>query len=307
MEDFERATRRSPDVLWDREDTEFTPWLEENIDYLNESLDSSFTVTERERSTPTGFSIDLVVEAEDGDRTGVIECQLNESDHDHLGKLLAYTTAFEANIGVWIVKEPRYEHRLTIEWLNEVTEKFFYLVTIEAIEIKGTLAPLFTPVTVPSPAVKEIGEEKREPSERDLKQERFWEELFEKSEDFDLFSNISSKQQGWISKGVGHAGVYYRYRIRNEWADIGLYISAGTKEENEEIFDKLQEHKDKIETEFDNELDWQRLKDSKACRVVYQVTDTGLKDEEEWDDIQDEMVSNMKKFKSAIEEPIEKL
>lgn len=307
--EFNRATRKHPRVLWEREDTKFTPWLEENIDYLNEELGTSFSVTEREQETPTGLSIDLVVEEEDTAQKGVIECQIEDSDHDHLGKLVTYSTAYESEIAVWIVKEPRYEHEKTIDWLNESTEKYFYLVKIEAIEVDGSLAPLFTPISVPSPATKEIGERKREPSKRESKQERFWEELLEKSEGtLDLFDNISPKQQGWLSKSAGKSGVFYRYRIRNEWADVGIYIGTSEKERNEDIFDRLSERQETIEEAFGDELDWQRIEDSKACRIVYLVSDdAGLPDRDEWDAIQNDLIKNMKRLHGAFDAQISDL
>jgi len=308
MTDFHRARRVPPRRLWGREDTEFTPWLEENIDYLNEELDISLTVTEREQDTPSGFSIDLAVTEEDSGRDGVIECQIEESDHDHLGKLLAYTTSFDSEVGLWIVRSPRYEHKKTIEWLNEGTEKYFYLVQIEGIEVDGELAPLFTPVVVPSPAAKEIGEKKREPKERELKQEQFWTELLERSEgEFDLFSNVSPKQQGRISKSAGKSGVKYRYRLRNDWADVGLYINTRTKEKNEEIFHQLKQQSEEIEESFGEELNWLRLEDKNACRIVYQVTDRGLNNEDEWEEIQEEMLEHMQRVYQAFDDPISSL
>ena len=92
--DANRAIRRTPSVIWSKE-LEFTSWLDENIDVLNDTLGTTFTVLEREKRTPTGFAIDLVVEDEDERKDGIIECQFGSSDHDHLGKLLTYVTAFD--------------------------------------------------------------------------------------------------------------------------------------------------------------------------------------------------------------------
>lgn len=306
--EINRATRHAPREIFDREDTDFTPWLEENIDYLTDVLDVTLSVVEREKDTPTGFSIDLAVEEEDGDRDGIIECQIEQSDHDHLGKLLTYSTAFESEIAIWIVRDPRYEHKKTIEWLNESTEKYFYLVQVEAIEVKEEMAPLFTPVSVPSSAAKEIGETKREPSERDLRQEKFWRELLDQSSgNFELFSNISPKQQGWISKGAGKAGVVFRYRIRNDWGDAGIYIDTNDKDLNEEIFDTLHEQREEIEKELPFELDWQRLEDSRACRITHRIDGVGLKDEDDWLEIQDKMISQMETTHKVFSNRIQNL
>jgi hypothetical protein len=64
--------------VWKHEAQDFTQWLQNNIDILNESLDLNLTGAERER--PAGdFSVDLVAEDEDGG-TVVIENQLEKSN-----------------------------------------------------------------------------------------------------------------------------------------------------------------------------------------------------------------------------------
>lgn len=308
MKHIPRAIRRSPRELFDREDTEFTPWLEENIDRLSRTLDLTLTVIERERDTPTGFSADLFVEEEDSGQEGVIECQLETTDHDHLGKLLAYSTAFETDLVIWVVRDARYEHEKAIEWLNESTEKFFHLVKIEAIEIGGEIAPLFTPLAAPSPEVKEIGESKREPSDREKRQERFWADLLERTpRGFTLFDNISPKQQGHIDKGAGVSGIKYRYRIRNNWGDSGLYIDFGEKDLNEEVFDELYDQRDSIESELEYEIEWQRLEDSRACRITIKFDSYGFQDEEHWSQLQDVMVEAMQDIHFVFGPKIEEL
>lgn len=298
---MERAKRRTPGDLWENE-LVFTEWLEENIDILNEAIGTSFTVLEREKRTPTGFSIDLVVEDEDDRTEGVIECQLGQSDHDHLGKLFTYLSAFDSDVAVWIVRSPRYEHEKAVDWFNENSDKAFYIVSVEGIEVSGSVAPLFTPVAVPSPVAREIGEEKRELSERDLKQERFWEELLEKSnETFPLFGSISPKHQAWVGKGAGIGGVAYNYYIANNWARVELYIDTKSKEENLELFEALSERKESIEDTFGEPLTWEPIEDKRACRIKKRVFDNGLTDEDHWDETQEEMVDAMYRFYNALD------
>lgn len=304
--DIPKATRKTPNVIWEKE-LEFTEWLDENIERLNETLGTSFTVTAREKQTPTGFQIDLIVEDEDERKDGIIECQFGSSDHDHLGKLITYVTAFDAEIAVWVVREPRYEHEKAVQWLNESSDKDFYLVTVETIEVKGSEAPLFTPISTPSPVAKDIGDERGEASERELLQEQFWEELLEKSNDrFSLFKTISPKQQGWLGKGgTGIGGVAYTYIIQSDWAGVELYIDSDSGERNEKIFVALKNQAADIENEFGSELDWQRLEEKRACRIQKQVIDSGLRDQNEWDRIQEEIVDAMVRFEGAIEKRIQ--
>ncbi len=62
-----------------------------NIDVLNTALDLNLVNMDREQAAGS-FSIDLVAEDEGGG-TVIIENQLEESNHDHLGKLITYPSA----------------------------------------------------------------------------------------------------------------------------------------------------------------------------------------------------------------------
>lgn len=102
--------------VWKHEAQDFTQWLQNNIEVLNETLDFNLTGADRERAAGD-FSVDLVAEDEDGG-TVVIENQLEKSNHDHLGKLITYLTAIGAKTAIWIVSDPRPEHVAAIGWLN---------------------------------------------------------------------------------------------------------------------------------------------------------------------------------------------
>lgn len=47
--------------VWKREALDFTTWLEDNIDILNENLDINLSNAEREKAAGT-FSVDFVAE-----------------------------------------------------------------------------------------------------------------------------------------------------------------------------------------------------------------------------------------------------
>ncbi|MYB06446.1 MAG: hypothetical protein F4Y24_08835 [Gemmatimonadetes bacterium] len=63
--------------VWRHEALDFTKWLEENIDVLNEATDLQLSGVEREQAVGA-FSVDLIAEDQDG-RPVVIENQLEQS------------------------------------------------------------------------------------------------------------------------------------------------------------------------------------------------------------------------------------
>ena len=63
--------------VWPHEASDFTKWLEENIEILNDILDINLTTAEREKDAGD-FSVDLVAEDDKGNPV-VIENQLEKA------------------------------------------------------------------------------------------------------------------------------------------------------------------------------------------------------------------------------------
>ena len=119
--------------IWKDEAKNFTSWLGENIDTLNDALEINLSITDKEKSVGP-FSADLVAEDENGDVVA-IENQLEKTDHDHLGKIVTYLSNLDnAKTAIWITGNPREEHKKAIDWLNEFTpdDIAFYLIKVEA-------------------------------------------------------------------------------------------------------------------------------------------------------------------------------
>ncbi len=118
MKDFGEIKLVDIRDIWPNEATDFTPWLVDNIDRLGQALGMEIEVQEREADVGD-FSLDIMAKDLGTGRTVVIENQLTETDHDHLGKLLTYAGGFDAGVLVWIAKKLRDEHRKALEWLNK--------------------------------------------------------------------------------------------------------------------------------------------------------------------------------------------
>lgn len=295
--------------VWKHEAYDFTEWLQDNVDVLNDVIDISLSSAEREHSAGD-FNVDLVAEDENGDAV-IIENQLEKSNHDHLGKLITYLTAIGAKTAIWIVADPRPEHVGAISWLNESSDASFYLIKVEAVQIESSPpAPLFTLIVGPSAEGREVGTTKKELAERHIIRRHFWTSLLENAkEKTKLHANISPGQYNWIQGGAGKRGLNFNYVIKKHEGWVELYIDRGkdTDDENKAIFDKLFASKDAIEAAFGEPLEWQRLEGKRACRIKKQITLGGYRDETNWPKVQDAMINAMVRLEKALGPYIKKL
>jgi len=289
--------------VWKNEALDFTTWLEENIDILNENLDLNLSTAEREKSAGA-FSVDLVAEDDKGNSV-VIENQLEKSNHDHLGKLITYLTAIGAKTAIWIVADPRPEHINAISWLNESSSASFYLIKVEAVRIGDSEpAPLLTLIVGPSEEATVVGKKKKEMAERYIIRKKFWTQLLDYAKTkTKLHASISPNEYSWVGTGTGLRGLGLNYTITKHTSVVELYIDRGKDagEENKAIFEQLFSHKEEVERVFGEQLDWQQLEGKRACRIRRQFTIGGYRDDEEkWPQIHEAMVDAMIRLEKAL-------
>jgi len=287
---------------------DFTRWLEENIDVLNECLDITLSNTKREHAAGD-FSVDIVCEDESGAKV-IIENQLEKSNHDHLGKVITYLVAMEARAAIWIVSDPRPEHVSAITWLNESSSASFYLLKLEAIQIASSApAPLLTLIVGPSEGTKAVGKAKQEFAERYDLRSAFWEQFLSYAKTKTrLHSGVSAGRYNWIGTGAGKSGLAYNYVIWEHETAAEFYIDRGKDgdEENKAIFDTLYAKKEEIESAFGGKLDWQRLDNKRACRIRVQLENGGYRDNPKFGAINSALVDAMIRLERALKPHVQR-
>ncbi len=294
--------------VWKHEALDFTTWLEDNPDVLSDALGIDISNVERENDAGD-FFVDLVAEDESG-ATVVIENQLEKSNHNHLGKLLTYLAAFEAKTAVWIVSDPRPEHVKAIAWLNDSSSADFYMLKIEAVQIEDSPpAPLLTRIVGPSEESKKIKAGKDELSERHLLNREFWTSLLDRArQKTALHSSCSPTTRSYFSTGAGSTGLSLEYNINNKDGQIFLYMNRGDDKENQAIFEHFHKHKEAIESDFGDALEWQAPSEGRrAYRIIYTIDKGGLHDKEKWPQMQEEMIDGMIKLEAALRPHIQNL
>lgn len=136
---------------WKREDKDFTPWLAKNLTLLSKALDMDLEFVD-EHTNIGRYECDLLCRNKRDNSFVVVENQLEEMDHDHLGKALVYTTGLHADTVIWIAEDFTNEHRKTIDRLNEITHDYikFFGVQLEVLRIdESACAPKFNIIVKP--------------------------------------------------------------------------------------------------------------------------------------------------------------
>ncbi|MCK5243291.1 DUF4268 domain-containing protein, partial [bacterium] len=138
--------------VWKKEAYEFTPWLSENLEALGEAIGLELELETKEAEVG-GFSLDILAKDLGSGEYVVIENQLTQTDHSHLGQLITYASGYDAPIVVWIAETIRDEHRQALEWLNQHTDRKtnFFGVVVEVFQIDNSKPAFkFRPIVFPN-------------------------------------------------------------------------------------------------------------------------------------------------------------
>ena len=287
--------------IWPHEALNFTPWVAENVDLLADAVGLDITVDETESSVGD-FNVDIYASETGTDRKIIIENQLEDTDHDHLGKLITYASGKGADVVIWVVKHAREEHKAAVEWLNNHTDDKigFFLCEIKLFQIGDSqIAPAFTVVERPNDWTKEI---RKTASANSTQQQRleYWQAFNDYAFTDANFSRIFNIRKPttdhWMDFSIGSSACHIAVsQIQKRKAvDVELYIN-----DDKELFKSLFAHKDEIEKNMEMELEWKELPERKASRILIEKT-VDLDDRATWPEQFDYIMDTCIKMKRAF-------
>ena len=280
-------------TVWTNEPAEFTPWLAEpeNLKILGETLGLELEPGSVEKEVGS-FRADIVCRDMGTDSLVLIENQLEQTDHDHLGKLLTYAAGLQAVTVVWLAERFRDEHRAALDWLNEITheDSRFFGLEIELWRIgESPAAPKFNIVSKPNDWSRSVAQATRaaddsELSELRLMQRKYWTGLLERLTvaGGPVRGNRKPQPQSWMPFGIGVGG-FNLGAVMNTWDKlirVELYI-RGEGADDRLAF--LEQAKDEIEGELGYPLNWgDQSATARDRRISYYLREVDPEKESDW-------------------------
>ncbi|MDO8496251.1 MAG: DUF4268 domain-containing protein [bacterium] len=263
--------------VWGHEAIDFTNWLalQENLDALSEEIGVDIKLIKTEADVGR-FSVDILAEEGSGGRKIIIENQLEDTNHDHLGKIVTYASGYDAEIIIWIVRDYKEEHQKAVDWLNDHTDEniAFFLIKVELWQIEGSNpAPKFEIIVSPNEWAKAIKNDvvSGQLTNTKIRQLDFWKRFKEYVAKRDSRIRLQSpRPQHWYNVSMGSSDAHIGLTVNTKEHLIGceLWINR-----NKELFTFLSDHKEEIEKEIGEKSDWVDSPVSSSIKIRKEVSD----------------------------------
>ena len=237
---------------WSHEAHSFTPWLAANLDRLSQALGMPLELEGQEVRVGT-FAADLLARNPEDGSLVLIENQLEQTDHSHLGQILTYLVGLEAQCVVWIASEFREPHLSAIHWLNEHTlEPFaFFGVQVKAVRIGDSpIAPLFEVLARPNGWDRQIQQQVRgsgQLSELSQWRMRFWECLLQQHPEQAAWGGRDATSSHW--RPVPGTDLVVAIYLAQQ--SVGLFVRGPRRSDPGDVRDQLSPHQAELERALD--------------------------------------------------------
>jgi hypothetical protein len=298
---------------WENEATKFTPWLalEENIQLLGDTIGIDLEVEAQEQHVGP-FRADILCKDTATGSWVLIENQLEQTDHTHLGQIITYAAGLEAVIIVWIAKSFTEEHRAALDWLNEIAAGKASLFGLE-IELwrvdDSRAAPKFNVVSKPnkwSETVKATADGGDLSDMRKLQLE-YWTQFRQFMEEGQSIVRCPKPgPQGYMIFAIGRSHFYLVARMNTQDGEIGVYLNiyGPDKQAHYELLQR--KYKTEIESQIELTLDWRALPEAKESHIETSK-DANPTDRNDWSAQHEWIKNTLETFHRVLSPIIKKL
>jgi hypothetical protein len=280
---------------WAHESNHFTPWLAANIEHIAEAIGGQLELTDTEVAVGS-FYADILARTPDGGIV-LIENQLEQSDHSHLGQIMTYLAGLEARTVIWIASSFREPHLSAIRWLNQNTSDgfSFFALRLRVVRIGASpYAPIFEVVERPNTWDRAV-QAKVEAAESDLtgRYAAFWSAYLERyPEAARRGLKVIKHSNMWLP--APPPGTILGLFITK--ADCGLYLRGPSRSDFNEVIARFAPYQQELETRLGvplaprTDLSW----------LLMSVLRKSYSDEGNWGEMIDFMEERSKVYLGAL-------
>lgn len=301
---------------WNNESTDFTPWLaeQENLELLGKAIGLELDLEAREKYVGP-FRADILCKDTGSGSWVLVENQLEQTDHLHLGQLLTYAAGLQAVTIVWIAARFTDEHRAALDWLNTVTSETirFFGLEIELWRIGiSAMAPKFNVVSKPNDWSSTVSEgarrlEAASYSGAQQLQLEFWTELkiFLQQHSQSIYIKKPVPRY-WMDFSIGRASFSLQAFINIREKRIGVTLALFGPNAKPYYY-LLEKEKAIIESSLGTTLDWAENPDNIASSIYLHERNMNPLVKEQWPEQHAWLYEKLEAFKKIFAPRVKKL
>lgn len=247
MPDFGHLQSVSIRSAWAHEAREFTPWLADNLPRLEEALGFRMELEGKEVAVEQ-YSADILARRLDDDSRVLIENQLEQSDHTHLGQILTYLAGLDARTVIWVAPAFTDAHRSAVNWLNTHASSrcSFFAVLVRVVRIDNSpMAPVFDVIERPNEWERTLQESAPSDSGRSQRRREFWTAYLE-AFPTEQAEDGPAGAQGHRWKRLSDVGLMLTMYV-SEAGSAGVFVRGPRGVPRDETHARLKRHQRELE------------------------------------------------------------
>jgi len=280
---------------WPHEARSFTPWLSENIEMLSSVIGIPLEIEGQEVAVEQ-FSADILARNPRDDSRVLIENQLEQSDHGHIGQIMTYLAGLDVNTVIWIAAGFREPHLSAIRWLNDHTiEPFaFFAIKLSIVRIADSpMAPVFEVVVKPNTwerQLQSIAKETQSSSGVGEVRKKFWTYYLEKYPEEGQYGPANGSSNRW--RPVIEAELVVSSYISKR--SVGLFVRGLRGVDQKEVWNQIEP--------FTEELIRKTGGSITSDGSVHDFWRIDTSNESNWDEMADWLYQKSRTYENALSE-----
>lgn len=281
-------------AAWPDEARDFTPWLSENLERLSRTIGIPMELEGTEVPVEQ-FSADVLARNPTDNSLILIENQLEQTDHSHLGQIMTYLAGLQAQTVIWIARDFREPHLSAVRWLNDHTSDpfSFFAIQVKVVRIgndeSSPVSPVFEVLEKPNEWDRRITDTKNEAlNELQKFRHDFWQSYAQEyPEDIQLRPNHIGANVFHDMSGL----VVSQYLAQRE---IGVYI----QKQNRRYTDEDRE----LARIYEEKLVGQSIADGQNSQHISASLQVKSRDPDNWPQMRKWLHETLEKFREVLQD-----